>query len=1099
MYKQGGQMKKLEQLTSYEGDIDGIIPSYQIGGIVDPTNAQSMLWGTSGSITQAPVLGGTVPQQIQGMNTPASTYQIPKQNQTNLSLGLNNPSGGTMKLAPDAIQGGMSKLGGKGGGLQGVVDKLGGAAGIGQLAGNLIGGFQALGAEKKARKAAETQARVSDITLQAAMSRPRDVIKRQYTRPEDYAVNIAEVSPKGTMQGTNTEILGSAQDGAIINQIGGNPTEIQNVYNPGTIYSDMGYEPINDSDQVKRFEYGGVRKAQAGMEMLSGIGGQLGTAIGGNNAGSGIGGTLGSAVGSVFGGPIGGAVGNFLGSAIGGALDPNARKMRDAQNRTQRNMEIAGMQSAVQGLHGQYSNVMKDGGSVNSDYEWISHTWQPQVITKFGDVDVSDIHSIATEGMDTLRTGGNIRQNYTYPQDQFAFGGELQTTWGGRAETMSHNPYLPGSGEMVMFKGNSHEESDGKGRTGIGVKYGNGGEYDPYMEYGKNGVENVTDVEVERGEPAVELPDNSPEKLNSGGQSSSMNVYGNLMVNKKMFPEYAGMKYKNAAKKIGEDTAKQNKIIDKNSDKDLETYTPFDVLAMNSANANVMGANMKLKKHANTLQALASEQNKVNEISDTFGLDADSFAKGKIKLSKEGKQMAKWGKSIEKYQNSGEPLTEEERIKNIYALGTVPAKQRKTIKGLYGKVTDADFEQLKNNNRWYTKWGKFDPSKKSDVMDFQKAFNEKAKKEGSSARVKTDGLLGEQTASAKVETEKVPGKPTTPPPPPPSITPPPGETSTTGGTPPPPQITTTTTTETGKKKGFDWMGLASGILPYLRKPYQSEMPNLYPEMMALATNTLEPVKAQGVQPLLETPYDISLQDQLNEVTASSRAAQKLAGGDPSALASIAAGEQSAKQKIMGEQFRQNQAERAGVYGRNRQALMAAQMKNLDIFADQQEKQEMAKANTKATALEAMQSMSDKLNRRASEDRMIRLYENMFPNYRLTGDQRMVPTGITTFQRGVVPGATSSSTSTTTQTIPSMANTYVAPGRTVSSTTSPGASVAQGAQAPAAATGDYSTSDLPTYEDIYPEETVYPKEQKRGGKTKKKIEGNGFIVKSLKRI
>jgi hypothetical protein len=92
----------------------------------------------------------------------------------------------------------------------------------------------------------------------------------------------------------------------------------------------------------------------------------------------------------------------------------------------------------------------------------------------------------------------------------------------------------------------------------------------------------------------------------------------------------------------------------------------------------------------------------------------------------------------------------------------------------------------------------------------------------------------------------------------------------------------------------------------------------------------------------------------------------------------------------------NQAERAGVYGRNRATLMDTQLKNLGIFADQEQKQQMAKSKTKSTALEAMQSMADKIDRRKSEDRMIRLYGNMYPNYRLTDDQRMVPTGLTLF-------------------------------------------------------------------------------------------------------
>jgi hypothetical protein len=179
-------------------------------------------------------------------------------------------------------------------------------------------------------------------------------------------------------------------------------------------------------------------------------------------------------------------------------------------------------------------------------------------------------------------------------------------------------------------------------------------------------------------------------------------------------------------------------------------------------------------------------------------------------------------------------------------------------------------------------------------------------------------------------------------------------------------------------------------------------------------NTLEPVKAQGVQPLLETPYDISLQDQLNEITASERAAQRMSGGDPSALANIAAQSQAAKQRVLGEQFRANQAMKAGVYGRNRQALNQAQLQNLQIYADQEQKQQMAKANTKATALAAMESMSDKIAKNKLENRTLAAMQNFFPNYRISPNMQITPSGLTFIPVPTVgPGVTASTETTKT--------------------------------------------------------------------------------------
>jgi hypothetical protein len=59
------------------------------------------------------------------------------------------------------------------------------------------------------------------------------------------------------------------------------------------------------------------------------------------------------------------------------------------------------------------------------------------------------------------------------------------------------------------------------------------------------------------------------------------------------------------------------------------------------------------------------------------------------------------------------------------------------------------------------------------------------------------------------------------------------------------------------------------------------------ELAALADKE-EPVWAQTVQPDLSAPYEISLQDQKNQIVAQGRAAQKMAGNNPAAQAIIAA-------------------------------------------------------------------------------------------------------------------------------------------------------------------------------------------------------------------
>jgi hypothetical protein len=184
----------------------------------------------------------------------------------------------------------------------------------------------------------------------------------------------------------------------------------------------------------------------------------------------------------------------------------------------------------------------------------------------------------------------------------------------------------------------------------------------------------------------------------------------------------------------------------------------------------------------------------------------------------------------------------------------------------------------------------------------------------------------------------------------------------------------------------DWkkltaIGLASS-LGQLR-PSDAEFldpAQLAPEMMALASNTLEPVQAQTFQPLLAAPTSFSLQDQLNEITSASRAAERMAAYNPEAAGMIAAQAYNAKNKVLGEQFRMNQAEQQRVVEQNRNVLNDAQLKNLAIFDTQYQRQEQAKSATKQQAIEAMKSIADKVAKNKLENRQLGVMENMY-NYR----------------------------------------------------------------------------------------------------------------------
>jgi len=153
-----------------------------------------------------------------------------------------------------------------------------------------------------------------------------------------------------------------------------------------------------------------------------------------------------------------------------------------------------------------------------------------------------------------------------------------------------------------------------------------------------------------------------------------------------------------------------------------------------------------------------------------------------------------------------------------------------------------------------------------------------------------------------------------------------------------------------------------------------------PPKLTPLSNNLEPVQAQKYIPQLLNPYDISLQDQLNANQADFNAMARMTGGDASALAPLAAQKYAANSRVLGEQMRINQANKAGIYNANINTMNDAQLKNLSILDRQYERQEMAKSNTKATNLEALKSITDKYAQNKLSNRTLATYENLY-NYR----------------------------------------------------------------------------------------------------------------------
>jgi hypothetical protein len=904
---------------------------------------------------------------------------------------------------------------------------------IGQFAGKYAGpvgqigeGLNMLKAGKRAKLSAQQQAAVSDVAARASLTREEES-KRRYVRPEDIQNTGEEFFP---IYGVGTNVLTRnggairrAQDGSYIT---GNPTEIQNTYSPEyTLYDDLGYEPLYDSNQVKSYYHGGRlhQMADGGgvpWGQIGGIANNLGQSMmGGEDGGGKIGSTIGSTAGTLIGGPLGGAIGGFVGGLAGNLLDTNDRDTRKAQAKTKNNIQRMALNSAFQGLNAQNNRYVRNGGDIDSyeDGGYMNPEYNPQLITMFGDHTAEDFADYANK----YRAGGHLK-SYTEPSERametYAMGGQLKTHWGGKAETMSHNPYMPGSGETVVFRGQSHNESDRKGNTGIGITYGE------------------SPVEVERGEPMFEMEAGGEINPETGKPENTGVVFGNMPIDKKVAGQfndpdlmeiankYHGKKFKNVGIELAKQEAKQNKIIDKNA-KMLDSFkveTSLDKAKFAAIQANMEGADAKLRNIANTKITLANYQNAINdakeELSSVIGenLSAEDLARGYAKLDKDPVTMdAKWGGNIAKKAKAGITTTDPpktfktEREANLAgykwtgkylsdgktkeytrtikkystktdsskaatAMDNIPKQSVDKGTGFAGGVTKEKFEQFKKRFPDYPGIDKLDPKDPISLHDFKTWANAKAKAMGSTARIMDDPktksnpqglpIFGDQFVSFNLDESK---KST------------PAETE---------EVLTATVEEPGEtpmpeeKAKFPWQAIGNAILPYFRPTDQEglDMAQLYPEMFAMATNQVEPVPAQSYQPELIVPYDISLQAQRNAVIAGQRALEKQLGYNPAAQANVAPAAYNAINEINEKEFIANQGLKNQVYTGNVNTMNEAKKINLGIFADQWAKQSLALSNTKATTQAALNSIADKYAKNKLENRKLSIYENMY-NYR----------------------------------------------------------------------------------------------------------------------
>lgn len=380
--------------------------------------------------------------------------------------------------------------------------------------------------------------------------------------------------------------------------------------NPNQLFPSTGVGTnvlAKNGKNIDSYQFGGELASlfsKGGMESLASseiVDKGLSTLIPGidDNGGATIGGALGGTAGTLIGGPIGGMVGKTAGKLLGNALDTTGKKTQKYNRGTQNNLSSMMINNGATAMHQANYSYMEDGGLIPLMEE----------------------------------------------------GGELQTHWGGHAETVSQNPYLEDGGQTIMFRGNSHDESDNNGNTGIGITYGN------------------SPVEVERGEPATKIND-------------ELVVYGNLQIPNQYVELFGdnkakGKKFKNYIKEISKDEEKQNKFLEKSMAQlnELNPSDPFDKLKFNALKANILGADTKLKDIAEKKKIAANLQEAINTTAEEYGVEADALAKGKIKFTEEKlTPIAKNGLNIAKAGGSYSKENIDELVQSIASQKNVDPK-----------------------------------------------------------------------------------------------------------------------------------------------------------------------------------------------------------------------------------------------------------------------------------------------------------------------------------------------------------------------------------------------------------------------------------------
>ena len=805
---------------------------------------------------------------------------------------------------------------------------------------------------------------IADLSQKA---RKDDVAKNKYFFPWDVPTDPDQLSRS---RGTGYGMLGSAQDGM---QIGGNETPIHNMYtNEDTLYSDLGYEPLEES--VKQYQDGGglfsnwkSNLTKFGAQNAGQVGGAAGSFFaGGPGQTSGTSTMLsgvGQLAGTAIGGPLGGAIGSFAGGALGGLL--NAGQEKKMQQHYNKISTLGGTQD-IYNFQEKNHGIFEDGGEVGLKY--LSHDWQPQVIAKFGDYDVKDLLK-EDPTMDTLRYGGTMHHPQKPTQralQTYDMGGELEVDGRGDIDYEGYNPVTAATGAngyIGITRGPSHDNG------GFNLSYGGNKIEAEGNETIMEKADDGASINPETGEPESNLIILGDMKTLDGGQFVGQTANKNTLKKITKGKDIKDMKFKH----LGNNIAKLTGNLNKKEDKYLKMLDSDDELTKTSARMGWKSVQDEYDDLHNIQNDLMNLQESYHSAAKEHGYDDTPKFLEDLKKGSLSGNMARFGAKMETAETGTTVASGDDDLKAMYEKAKAQGRGKAVTdfqKAFHARYPELAKSIIGEEKYGVTKYGKSHNLTKADL----------ASNEDSIFGPRTERYMASISGSKRVPGPVVGGNKTAPTPP--NITAKVPDMSTIQAAPPKDKMGLT-----------DIYNMFSQYLkPYIKNP-------LDPRQLAeeLSRNrSLKGVKAQSFQPYLETPYSVSFQDQMNANQADFNAMQRQLGGNPGALAALAAQKYGANTGVLGQQFRTNQELQMGAQNRNRAALNDAAIRNLVAYDAQADKQSRAESIRDAQLSADLSSMSDKFTKARAEELAANVQANMYPDYTFGPKGRIYNTGVATF-------------------------------------------------------------------------------------------------------